>query len=158
MKTQNRTAAQHKRRWQADPAAIYKTMARIQPFTLAEQTTITLPVRVAFEALRTGAGTFDDFDTLAECLNVAVVYSESIDMLCEQTCVQAQQALMLARARHAATGRWGLCWRGLQHIPPALDLYEQMVALSTPKQLIDCMKVTQSRMRAGTVLRMEDVQ
>lgn len=152
MKTKHRTAAKHKRRWQADPSSVYRLMAKVQPFTQEEQTTITLPVHVAFEAMRTGAGSFDDFETLAECLNVALVYSESIDDLCVQTCIQAQEALMLAKARYDATGRWGLCWRGLQHIPPVLDLYDQMVALSTPQSLIDCMKVTQDRMRAGEVL------
>ena len=35
--TAHRKAAKHKRKWQADPAAIGRVFARTQPYTQAEQ-------------------------------------------------------------------------------------------------------------------------
>lgn len=155
-KTAHRKQARAKRRVQADPASIYKVFARIQPFTSDEQTTITLPPRVAFEAIRLGSGSKDDFDTLAESANVAMVYSESIDPICVEACKRAQHALLLARERFHKTGKWGWCYIGLIEIPVMLDLYEQMVELSTPHQLIECMAETQRRMKARNVVVLED--
>lgn len=152
MKTAHRTASQHKRRWQADPGAIYRVMGRLQPFTPTEQLRLNLPPRVAFESLRTGHGEEGDFHTLAGAVNVAMVRAEVIDLLAEQTAITARDALMRCLQRHQTTGRWGFDGPALQDIPPALDLYEQLLALSTPQQMQDAMTETIRRMESGNHL------
>lgn len=125
MKTSYRTAARAKRRWQADPSSIYRTMSKIQPLTSSELAELQTPVRLAYERLRSGTAHDGDFDTLAAALNISVVRGESIDPLCVHTAQLAQDALIRARDRYERIGRWGFDGQALQDIPPAIDLYEQ---------------------------------
>ena len=151
MKTKHRKASAAKRRWQADPGALRRVLARTEPFTAAEVRELALPVRLAFESLRTGAGHEADCDTLAVALNATLVRAEAIDPLCEQVCIDAQDGLMRAKLRHAETGRWGFDGLALQNIPPALDLHEQMLALSSPAQMIAAQEEVLQRMARGQV-------
>ena len=153
MKTKHRNAANAKRsrRWQADPSAMQRVIARTTVFTAAEVQELALPVRLAYESLRTGVGNEDDCDTLAIAVNAALVRSESIDPLCEQTCIDAQDGLMRAKARFAATGRWGFDGLAMQSIPLALDLHEQMLSLSSPAQMIEAQQEVLARMARGQV-------
>ncbi len=155
MNRAQRRAAQYQRGQQnrrGDPSAIYRVMNRLQPFTDDELRTLALPVRVAFESLRAGRGTEGDFHTLAAAINTALMRSESIDPLCEQTCITAQAALMRVLDRHQRTGLWGLDGLALQDIPLAIDLHEQLLQLSTPLQMQQAMQETLRRMQAGQVL------
>lgn len=151
MKTAHRQASRAKRR-PADPSSIYRLMNKIQLFTPAELRTLKLPVRLAFESLRTGAGGEGDFHTLAAAVNTAMVRSESIDQLCVETCQRAQGALMLVKSRFDRLGKWGLDATSLQDIPPAIDLHEQLLDMSTPLQMQNAMAETIRRMNAGHAL------
>ena len=149
MKTAHRLQSRAKRTYTADPGAIYRLMNRLQLFTPGELVKLQTPVRLAYECLRTGQGQQDDFDTLAGAVNVALVRSESIDQLCVETCQRAQDALMSVLARSKRINKWGLDAAGLQDIPPAMDLHEQLLALSTPLQMQQAMRETLRRMEAG---------
>lgn len=124
------------RRWRADPMAMFNVIRKIEPFTPDEVTRLALPVRLAYESIRSGMGSEPDFDVLAIAINDATIRSEAIDAVCVDACRMAQQALLGAKSRFQRTGRWGFDWFGLQHIPPALDLYEEIIANSTPQQMI----------------------
>lgn len=152
MNTAQRNASRAKRRYAADPSAIYRVFGRIQPFTPSEQLRLNLPPRVAYESLRTGPGEEGDFHTLAGAVNVTMVMAESIDPLAEQTATLARDALMRVLQRHQATGRWGFNWQDLRDIPPALELYEQLLQLSTPLQMQAAMAETIRRMDSGNHL------
>lgn len=149
MNTAHRNQSRAKRSYTADPSAIYRLMNRIQLFTPVELVKLQTPVRVAFESLRTGRGDESDFRTLACIVNVALIRSESIDQLCVETCQRAQDALMSVLARSKRLGKWGLDAAGLQDIPPAMDLHEQLIELSTPLQMQQAMQETLNRMRSG---------
>lgn len=152
MKTSHRQASHAKRRYQADPSAIYRVMSRLQTFTGSEQLKLNLPVRLAYESLRTGVGSENDFHTLAAAINVTVVRAEAIDPLAEQTAIAARDAVMRCWQRHQATARWGFDGLALQDLPPALDLYDQLLALSTPLQMQQAMTETIRRMESGNHL------
>lgn len=152
MNTAHRNASRNKRRWAADPSAIYRLMNKLQPFTPAELVKLQTPVRVAFEALRTGRGEEGDFHTLAAAVNTALICSEAIDPLCVETCKRAQAALMGILGRHERLGKWGLDSAALQDIPPAIDLHEQLLQLCTPQQLQNAMTETLRRIQAGETL------
>ena len=137
MRTKHRAAAKQKRKWAADPMAMFNVIRKIEPFTEEEVTRLALPVRFAYESIRSGTGSEADFDSLAIAINDAVIRSESIDALCVETCKLAQEALLQAKERYLRTGRWGFDWQGLQNIPPALDLYEAIIANSNPAQMIE---------------------
>lgn len=136
-------------RYPADPLAIFKAFNKVELFKTSELTQLSLPVRVAFDCLRTGEGKEVHFHTLAAAVNVALIRSESVDQLCVETCQRAQHALMAVLARSQRLGKWGLDAAGLQDIPPAIDLHEQLLELSTPLQMQKAFNETIRRMNAG---------
>lgn len=135
----------------ADARSLPRLMARLEPFTPSELLALQTPVRVAFEALRTGSGTEPDFHTLAAAVNTALIRSEAIDPLCVETCQRAQAALLGMLGRFNRVGKWGVDHHALQDIPPALDLHEQLLELSTPLQMMTAMRETLARMQQGHV-------
>lgn len=141
MRTAHRRQAKAKRRIQADPSAIYKVMSKIQPFTPQEKTTLTLPVRLAFDSFRNGSATKDDFDTLAAMTNICIIRAEEIDQLCVDASNRADTALMRSMHRYKSTGRWGFDGPALQDVGVVVDFYEQLLDMSTPKQMIDAMQL-----------------
>jgi len=151
MKTAHRKASNAKRKYQADPSAIYRLMNKIQPFTPKEQAKLNLPLRVAFECLRTGKGDANDWHNLASACNIALVRSEDVDPLCVETCNRAQAALLRARDRFDRLNVWGFDGDALQDIPPMIDLHEQFVALSTSLQMQQAVRETYRRMSAGQI-------
>lgn len=153
MKTAYRTQAQAKRRYQADPMAMFRAFGRAATFTESEQAQLNLPVRVAFQAFIDRTATEGDFHTLAGAVNVAMVCAERIDPLVEQTCTAARDALMRVHARQMACGQWGLDGPAFAELELAIDVYEQLTGLLTGGQLKDAMQECIRRMQAGDVLQ-----
>lgn len=155
MNTKHRSASREKRRYAADPMAMYRVLNRLQEFTEEEQKLLTNPLRAAFERLRSGAGDANDWQELASATNIALIRSESVDPLCVETCMRAQDALLRAKDRYQRMKVWGFDGQALQDIPPLLDLHEQFVTLSTPLQMQQAVRETYRRMRSGQVHRIE---
>jgi hypothetical protein len=149
MKTAHRQASHAKRRWQADPMSIFKTFSKIQPFTPDEQAILAVPPRLAFEKLKNGHGTQEDFDTLAIAVNVTMVLSEKIGIFAEQSAIAASNAMIRALERHKRLGRWGFDAVALQDIAIALDVHDQLLALLTPLQITEAAKEVDRRKEDG---------
>jgi hypothetical protein len=148
-----RKATNTRRRYQADPMAMFKTLNKIQLFTPEEQAKLTAPARLCFEKLRTGVGQEPDFHLLAACVNVTMILAEKIDPLAERVAVDARDACMRLWQRFNRTGLLGFDGPGLQDIPPALDLHDQLMALLTPLQVAEAANEVNNRMQAGEVLQ-----
>lgn len=142
------TKTKSPRRWHADPQAAAKLFAKLQPFTAAEHTALTLPVRLSWQSIITGAGTEGDWHNLACCANICLIRSESIHQTCVDACNQVCDGLETMRARAQRTGRWAACHQTLQAIPALLDMYEQIMQLSTPLQMHTAMQTVLARMQA----------
>ena len=140
----------------ADPSSIYKTMGRIQLLTPSELLELSLPPRTAFEALRGGRGTENDFHTLAAVANCVLVCGEAVGKQCVDAAKQAQESLLRLLDRWVRLGKWGLDAGALQSIPLVLDLYEQLLALYTPLQMQAAMRETIRRMKVGETLDIDD--
>jgi len=140
MKTKHRTASQHKRRWQADPMAAFKVINKLEPFTPGELLRLELPIRLAFDALKTGKGTEQDWSDLAAAINVTIIRSRDIDPLCEQTAGDASDALVRMYQRAGRTGTWGFDGPGIGQVEAGIDLHEQLCRLSTPLQMMGAMR------------------
>ena len=149
MKTKHRNASKAKRRYQADPGVISRVMGKFQDFTPEEQRHITLPVQLAFEHIKAGAGTDDDFHCLAAACNVAIICSEKIDPLVEVVCLAARDALLRCKEREAKTGRWGFDGPALSEIVEMIDVYTQLAQLLKPVQLQAAMTEALQRARTG---------
>ena len=145
MNTAHRTASNGKHRYQADPMAMFKTINKIEPFNASELLRLELPIRMAFEALRTGRGTESDFHDLCAAINTTMVRSEAVDPLCEQTAIAARDALMRCWHRHQRTGVWGFDGPALLEVDAGISLYEQLVRNSTPVQMIEALREVMAR-------------
>ena len=151
MNTAHRTASNGKHRYHADPMAIFKVMDKLTPFNDIELLRLELPIRLAFEALRTGRGTESDFHDLCAAVNTTMVRSESVDPLCEQTAIAARDALMRCWHRHEKTQRWGFGGPALHEIEAGISLHEQLIRLSTPLQMIEALREVLRRGDCGEV-------
>ena len=141
-----------RRKYSADPMAMFKVINKIEPFTPAELLRLELPVRLSFEALRTGAGTESDFHDLCAAINTSMVRSEAVDPLCEQTAIAARDALMRCWNRFERTGRFGFDGPGLSEVEAGIDLHEQLCRLSTPLQMIEALRTVMARGKSGEVV------
>ena len=135
MKTAHRNASHAKRRYTADPMAIYRVISRVEPFTVAEQAALNLPVRLAFDAFIKRTAVEDDFHTLAGAINVSMICAEKIDPLVEQSCITGRDAVARVHERFLRTGQWGLDGPALTEIEQTVDIYEQLTSLLTGGQL-----------------------
>lgn len=136
MRTQYRLASHAKRsRWQADPFAIYKAVARTTGFNQAEQTACALPVRVAWESLRSGSANTTDIETLRDVISICIVASKNMDALVQETCDAARVAMAEVADRYTRVKRWGVDAKALQDIPPIVDLYEELLRNATGGQM-----------------------
>jgi hypothetical protein len=143
-----RTKPKIRRRWRADPDAAEKLIARLQPFSDSEQTALTLPVRISWQCILTGSGSEGDWHNLACCANICLVRSESINPTLVDACNLCCDGLQAMRDRAQRTGRWAACHQTLQAIPGMLDLYEEIMQLSTPEQMQQAMTTVLQRMAA----------
>ncbi|MCY1166939.1 hypothetical protein D9M73_68930 [compost metagenome] len=155
MKTAHRRASSGKRRYTADPMAMFRVLGKLTPFTEAEQATLNLPVRIAFEALRTRTAVESDFHTLAAAVNISMVCAEKIDPVVERSCVAARDAMQRVFERHAATGHWGLDGPAFAEIEQAVEIYEQINALLPAGQVKDALEECYRRISAGDVIQVQ---
>ena len=142
----------------ADPSSVYKVMGRIQHFTQSELMALSIPPHLAFESLRTGRGTENDFHTLAAVANTVLVCGEKIGNECVDAAKLAQKSLVLMLDRSVKLGKWGVDAGALQNIPPVLDLHDQLLTLYTPLQLQNAMTEVIKRMKAGETLGVQDFE
>lgn len=152
MNTEQRKASRAKRRFQADPTAIFRVLGRVQPFTTEEQAQINLPVMLALDSISHGKGEESDFHTLAAAVNISMICAERIDPLVEKTCTDARDALMRVHARFMKHGTWGFDGPGYLAVKDAADVYCQLTSLLTGGQLKEAMQECLQRMQAGQVM------
>jgi hypothetical protein len=162
-----------RRRLEASPTAPLRALVGSMPFDEAEQTKLQLPGHVAYEALRTGKASDEagDFDTLAIIANVCLIRAEQIDRDARRdgqavsdadflvpVVQEAQEALMRIKARSMRTGRMVATGPELQALATMLDIHDQLVANSTPRQMELALREVARRMQGRNVYRLEDVQ
>ena len=108
MKTAHSKAAKHKRKWQADPAAMGRVFARTQPYTQAEQAHLAIPAYDSLNRITSGQGEPKDIDILGTVINISLVLSEATHPECVNVCLDAAQAAINAKER----------WKKLTSSPP----------------------------------------
>lgn len=158
------------RRYHADPTAPLRGIWGNVPFSEADQTELSLPVHLCLEALRTGRATEVDFDTLALIANVCLIRAEMIDkaarkrgrlhdpeaQLMVPVIQRAQDALLTLKARAMHTGRFVATGPELQEITTVVDIHDQLLALSTPRQMKQALREIMRRVQRGQVARIEE--
>ena len=87
-------------------------------------------------ALTTSQNGVQALNTIADALNDTIVRSEAISPYCLEVCKSAAAAMTRCRERHLRTGRYGFDGPAMQEIAAALDLFDEILANSTPAQMI----------------------
>jgi hypothetical protein len=147
MNTLHRTQSHQKRTMWANPMASVHVLAANteQPKENADR--IMVAIRLAFEKLKIGSAGMDEFDRLSAAINVGLIRAELIDPLAEETMVKGVGALMRCADIHSRHGKFGFTGPDLELMNDAVDLYEGILRLSTPKQMLDALDVAARRMR-----------
>lgn len=139
------------RKWAADPWVIYRAMASIQPFTAAEQTILTLPVHEALQSVKDGSCSENHWHTLAAVTNICCVMGEKIAPQVVDAAIDAQTAAISILERFKETGKWVATDEEFGSLSVCADVYEQLLALSTPRQMQVAFHETLRRMRRGQI-------
>jgi hypothetical protein len=150
MKTKHRMGAHAKRRHQPDHLAWVRTIAGCSEQPPENADRIMLLMRLAFEKLKMG-GDDEQFDRLAAAFNVGLIRAEMIDPLAAQTMAMGLDALLSADGIRIRHGRYGFNGPDLPAMADALELYEGILRMSTPKQMMDALSIAAERMRRGDV-------
>lgn len=137
MKTKHRTAAQHKRRWQANPAAVMVAIWRRQEYEPDELVRLKLPIRAAYDEIKAGRGTQQHWADLAVAINTALIRAEGISPLMVEPMLAARDALERMRDRYMRTSRWGFDGPAIDQVLYGVELHEQLLDLSTPQQMLE---------------------
>jgi hypothetical protein len=134
------------RRQRAPTDALRRLFARMTPMSEEYQASLTLPVRLAFQAFLDSSVQEVDFHTLAAAMNITLICAEKVDAMVEQSANAAVAAVQRIHDRHAATGQYGLDGPARNEIAAGIDIYEQLTSLLTGGQLHDAMAECYARM------------
>jgi len=140
-----RRAAKYKRPSPTGPRlrdllACGNVMKRLEPFTPAELLKLNLPIRMSFQAFKMGTATAQDFHDLDAMVCTCVVRGREVAPECEQVALAAYEALRRVRDRWMQTKRWGFDGPAILELGDCIELHEQLVALSTPLEMMDALK------------------
>lgn len=158
MNREQRRAARHKRalrnpaRWAANPTTAFAAIADRTPMRTEDAARCSNEVRMAWHHLCHGSGTTDHFDAVASAMNVCLVRSEAIGPDAVEVAIRAQTAMVAMQQRYMRCARLGPDADALATVPVALDLYDQLLQLSSPLQLRAALAETWGRIAAGDVL------
>jgi hypothetical protein len=147
MKTVHRKAARAKRqRWTADPLAWAHAITASQDQQPEHADKIIAAVRSACDKLRDGTAGAEHFDRVAGAFNVALVRAESIDELVVDVMNAGKEAMLRCDAIWQRHRKYGFHGPDLEPLADALDMYAQIVRLSTPKLMEDAVTEAARRM------------
>lgn len=136
MKTKHRRAAKAKR-WQKNLTSWICTIVgnKDQPQSNADR--IMEDIRVAFELLKSGQALMSHFDTVACALNVGLARAELIDALVEETMQKGIDAMYNCFDIHERHGRYGFTGPDIVAVTDAINVYDGILRLSTPRMMND---------------------
>ena len=106
-------------------------------FSAEEVVHLALPVRMSFEALRTGRGTPADYQELALAINTSLVRAMAIDPTAATAVGRAAAALTRCVERYTRTGKFGFDGPGIGDIAEAIDFHDQLLQNSTPELMLN---------------------
>lgn len=133
------------RKYHKDPTAFARVIAETELFNEQEAVNLTLPNRVSFQLLLNGDAEAHDVGKLIDHMNVTLVRSWGTDH--QPIAQRAVDALRRCYERHERIGKWGLDGPARAEIEQGLELHEELVRLSTPKQMLDAVRHLQQIQR-----------
>ena len=108
-------------------------------------TTLMIELHSCFDAMKNGTTDTELFDRLGASMNNGLIRAESIAPEAVDVMLGAQRAMNEAGVIYERHGRFGFTGAGLQAMADALDLYGQIVAMSTPRQILEAAQEARRR-------------
>ena len=108
-------------------------------------TTLMIELHSCFDAMKNGTTDTELFDRLGASMNNGLIRAESIAPEAVDVMLGAQRAMNEASAIYERHGRFGFTGTGIQAMADALDLYGQIVAMSTPRQILEAAQEARRR-------------
>jgi len=139
----------------ADPTSSIRLIHKVQPFQPGELVTQHVETRAAFERLRTGNGSKEDFDRVSMTVNIGLVIAERIDKSIVNTMILGQAAMMRMRDRYTRGHALGFDAVGLVDLPKALADYEDIADAQSEMQITQAVREAYRRCTDGNVLTAE---
>lgn len=136
-----------------DPSAHWNAIINSQPTRPAEVSRIMVMVRLAYEKLKAGHGGDHDYDRLGAAMNVGMIRAEAIDPSLVEMFTAAGRAMLEAERIRRRHGHFGFHGEDLLAVNAGLELYEQILSLSSPNQMHAAAEEAVSRIRRGEVER-----
>lgn len=130
---------------QADKALA--TIANHQQTTSQQTTGLMLELYEHFAALKSGDAEPEHFHQLGCSLNTALVRAEGIGQELVDVMQAAHAAMIECAELHQRHGRFGFTGPGMQAVAEALEVYGQIVSLSTPRQMMAAVTEGHRRMQ-----------
>jgi hypothetical protein len=125
----------------SEPSQVLTPFIRCTTFSQNEAATLSVQVRMAWHKLSNGEGSIEAFDCLAGHLNAAYHRANEIHADCAAIIDAAQASANVIRDRYERTKVFGADAHSLRVIPEALDLYDQILANSSPAQMVAAAKL-----------------
>lgn len=128
----------------ADNTAMFRVIQGSRPYAEANPkaaSQIMTKTRLCLQRLSdlaTPPDDIQDHDVLMHALAVALVRSHEIagsNNPCKEPLMAGVKALQRASERRERKGRWGLDGPGIQELREAVDIYEEILMASSPKQM-----------------------
>lgn len=119
------------------PNAAYleNAIANSQPPSADEVAKVMNVLRIAYENLKAGHGTADDVHQLGWMLNVGFVRAQDIGQPLAQAFDDAGKAMQECESLQERHGRYGFTGPGILLMNAAMDLYADVLGMSSPNQM-----------------------
>lgn len=137
----------------SSPCATLDLLAFTKGYRDEEWRKISLDARQAWLNICNGAGDSHDLQELIQITNTSMVRCESIEPTWLAECTAHQHAINTLRMRFEATGSTTPCHVTLKAIPQMLLLYEDILQLSTPLQMVKAVHEASRRQDQRHVLQ-----
>ena len=111
-----------------------------------------IKVQEAWLRLRNGTATEYDFNKVAVAVNLTKVRALEIDEMLADEIEKAQDAMMACKKRKVVHGKYGFDGRGLQAMEYAIEAHEEIVKMSSPKQMMMAMDAMHKALRIQSKL------
>lgn len=142
-----------KRRTAPNSSAWLNAIGNSQPTQPAEVQRIMLVLRLAYEKLKAGHGGADDFDRIGAMVNVGLVRSEAIGEVAVDAFKAAGDSILECDRLWRHHGKPGFTGPHIVAMNEALDLYEQVLGMSSPSQMHAAALESCRRIRQGHVIQ-----
>ena len=134
--------------------ASHVLLERARPYDPGEMVAEHILTREAFNRLRDGQGTENDFDRVSMMLNIGMIRAESIGFDLVEVMKRGQEAFVRMKDRYLRGLSFGFDADGLRDAPEALDAYESVLDASSPLQMLMAIREAYKRITNGDLLGM----